>query len=139
MYTTKNFLRNHLDQILAERIIQLFLNDVNTHYDGVLQVNEMVMVPIKNILEVRFTLKFDGTEKTCDIVLVCVIQEVQVKNPVDYGCPSFFYQGVTNIIFWSRHKAIVETIQTRFEKFLKKENGLPKSLWKSIQLNGKEQ
>jgi hypothetical protein len=139
MYTTTNILRNHLDQILAERIIQLFLNDLNINDDGKLQVNEMTRVLIENLFEVRFTLELDGTKKTCDIIFACVIQEVHVKDPTGGGCPNFFYQGITEINFESRHKIIVETMQTRFEAFLKKENGLPKRLWKSIQLNGKEQ
>ena len=120
MYTITNVLRNHLDQRLAENILQLFLNDANENSDGTLQVCEIEKIPIKNLSEERFKVKFEDTTKTCTIIFKFVVQGMHVKDSADFGCPYFYYQGVTEIHFAAVKKEIAETMQTRFEVYLKK-------------------
>ena len=116
MHTRKNFSKKYLDSGLAVKMIRTFLAYANEENPDTLQVDEIEPIPTESLLEESFLIRFLDTRKTCTIVLRGGVQESK-NNGI--GNPDFFYHGVREINFESKNKALVETMQIRFEEYLR--------------------
>lgn len=139
MYKTNNVLRNQLDLNLAEKLIQMFIVYANEKNDVNTQIAELGSTEFGSLSEETRMVKFHYTGKTLDIIFRCVVQSVRVKDPVEFGCPDFLQQRVTEINFQSKNKKLVDTMQRRFEEFFDRKNkDIPEKISACISFNGKD-
>ena len=132
MYTIKNPLRNHLDLGLAEKLIDVFIQNMNKKKLP-FQITKKEKLPSMSFLKEKIQLTVSDSKEPCIITFVVVLQHLYIENPVGGGMPRFFYQGVTDINFSSKDQEVIGRIENQFECFInRKDNTLPESIVRDI-------